>query len=209
MRRLTGVVIASILATVSCASRATPAPSGKETVATSSQMSTTQLSPLVGQWELMRTCAQIVQALTDAGLADLIPMDVGELIQGVPVNGSLPARWDPADPCANATPPIEHSHTFWENGSFNSYDQNGQQVDEGSYTVVDDHTFTIDGRTPMTFHYRIHDDTIMFDVVLPSDCSTKHCRSVLAWAFSVAYPGQTWTRVISGPEVPPGSGSAA
>jgi hypothetical protein len=61
----------------------------------------------------------------------------------------------------------------------------------------------------MTFHYRIHDDTIMFDVVLPSDCSTKHCRSVLAWAFSVAYPGQTWTRVISGPEVPPGLGSAA
>jgi hypothetical protein len=84
-------------------------------------------------------------------------MDVGEFIQGVPVNGSLPATWDPADPCANATPPIEHSHTFWENGSFNSYDQNGQQVDEGSYTIVDDHTFTIDGRTPMTFHYRIHD----------------------------------------------------
>ena len=29
----------------------------------------------------------------------------------------------------------------------------------------------------------------MFDVVIPKDCSSKHCLGVLAWAFSVANPG--------------------
>ncbi len=102
-------------------------------------------------------------------------------------------------------PPIEHSHTFWADGTFNSYDQNGQQVDDGTYTIINGHTFAIGDST---FHYRIQGDNIKFDVVIPKDCSTKHCREGLGWAFSVAYPGPTWTRVTSGPNVPAGSGSA-
>jgi hypothetical protein len=164
-------------------------------------VSETPRPPLVGQWALKKTCDMIVQALTKAGLEDLIPMDVGETLK-LPENAPLPSSWDPAHPCEDAKAPTEHSHTFWPDGAFNSYDQNGQQVDEGPYKIVNDHTFIIGGHTPTTFHYRIRGDTIMFDVVIPKDCSSKHCRGVLAWAFSVANPGQTWTRVTSGPNAP-------
>jgi hypothetical protein len=162
------------------------------------------LSPLVGQWELKRTCAMIVRALTRAGLSDLIPQDIGELIKGVPENGPLPASWDPSYPCSLAKPPIEHSHTFWAGGTFNSYDENGNQVDDGFYTLVDDHAFTMG----ITFHFSTRANTLKLDVVIPKDCTTKDCRDALAWEFSVAYPGQTWTRVTSGPHVPLGTGSA-
>jgi hypothetical protein len=156
---------------------------------------------LVGQWALKKTCPMVVQALTKAGLEDLIPLDVGETLK-LPENAPLPATWDPSHPCADAKAPTEHSHTFWPDGEFNSYDQNGQQVDDGPYTIVNHHTFTIGTHNPTTFHYRIQGDTIMFDVVIPKVCSSKRCLENLAWAFSVANPGQTWTRVTSGVNVP-------
>jgi hypothetical protein len=204
MRRFIFALV--LLASAGCSSSPT-------TIATPTSPSPTQsmiptpLSPLVGQWELNRTCAAIVKSLTQAGLADLIPQDIGETLK-LPVNAPLPASWDPKHPCADARPPTEHSHTFWADGTFNSYDQNGQQVDDGSYRIVNDHTFIIGGGTPMTFHYLVNGDTIKFRLVMPKECSTKHCRNVLAWAFAVAYSGQTWTRVLSGPHVPSGSGSS-
>jgi hypothetical protein len=171
-------------------------------------ISPSPLPPLVGQWELNRTCAAIVKALTKAHLTNFIPQDITELIKGVPENGPLPDTWDPAHPCVHAKPPTEHSHTFWagETNNFNSYDENGQQVDDGTYTIIDDHTF---GIGDSTFHFRVTGDKLQLSVVVPKDCSTKHCREELGWAFSVAYPGQTWTRVTSGPHVPPGTGSSS
>jgi hypothetical protein len=141
----------------------------------------------------------IVSALTSANLTDLIALDVPELLKGS-VDGALPADYDPAHPCVDALPPTAHSHTFWPNGQFNSYDENGQQVDDGTYTVIDDHTFMI-GPTS-TFHFSRQGDTITFDVVIPTTCTTQGCRNDLAWAFAVANPGQTWTRVTTGSHVP-------
>jgi len=138
-----------------------------------------------------------------ARLTDLIPRDVGELIEGVPENGPLPKTWDPSRPCASAKPPTAHSHTFWADGSFNSYNENGQQVDEGTYVILDDHTLTIGNER---FRYTVVGNTIAFDVVIPKACTSTQCRDDLAWAFSVAYPGEHWTRVLSGPHVPEGSG---
>jgi hypothetical protein len=159
------------------------------------------VSPLVGQWSLNKTCAMIVNALTKAGLTDLIAVDVPELLRGS-VNGGLPPDYDPAKPCADALPPVEHSHTFWRNGMFNSYDENGQQVDDGMYTVIDDHTFRIGDPPGPIFTFTVRGDTIAFDVMAPVPCTTQDCRSGLAWAYSVANPGQLWTRVTSGPHVP-------
>jgi hypothetical protein len=162
------------------------------------------LAPLVGQWELKRTCAAIVGALTKAHQTDLIPSVITETIEGVPENAPLPKTWDPSQPCANAKPPTEHSHTFWADGTFNSYDENGRQVDDGTYQIVDDHTLAIGD---MRFSYTTVGDTIAFDVVIPKPCTSEKCRGDLGWAFSVAYPGEHWTRVKSGPHVPPGTGS--
>jgi hypothetical protein len=165
------------------------------------------LPPLVGQWETNKDCLALVTGLTQAGLADFIPRIIGETLK-IPENAPLPANWDPADPCADARQPYEHSHTFWADREFNSYTQFGEQVDEGRYKLVDDHTFIFPGSIPITMHYRVKGDTIMFDPVIPKNCTSKHCLDVAAWAVSVAMPGQTWTRVTSGPNVPSGTGSS-
>jgi hypothetical protein len=204
MRR--AVVSLVLLASVACSSKASnsvaSSPAGTPSIPSptpSLSASPSPLALLVGHWELKRTCTAIVKALKEAHFTDLIPQDVTELIKGVPENGSLPETWDPSHPCANAKPPTEHSHTFWPDGMFNSYDENNQQVDDGPYTIIDDHTFAI-GST--TFSYRItNGDTLMMEPVIPAPCS-KNCREDLGWAFSVSYPGQSWKRLTSGPNTP-------
>jgi hypothetical protein len=201
-RRQASLLAFALVALAACDS------TGPSTVAASTSpsatvsVSETPRPPLVGQWALKKTCDMIVQALTKAGLENLIPLDVGETLK-IPENAPLPANWDPSHPCADAKAPYEHSHTFWPDGEFNSYDQDGQEVDNGPYTIVNDRTFFLGTRSHhTTFHYRIRGDTIMFDVVIPKDCSSEDCLGTLAWAFSVANPGQTWTRVTSGPNAP-------
>jgi hypothetical protein len=212
------VLIAVAVAAAGCSSKA-PTSVGTSTPASptiSVSVSASPLSPLVGQWELKLTCQAIVSALTKAGLQDLIPQDVGNTIKGWPEDGSVPAWWDPSHPCAQAKP-IEHSHTFWADGSFNSYDENGNEVDNDHYQLVDDRTFRFQY---IAMQYSVTGDSLKMDVVMPKNCTAKRivgvddegnpvrCRDLLGWAFSVALPGQVWTRVTSGPHVPPGTGSS-
>jgi hypothetical protein len=71
-------------------------------------------------------------------------------------------------------------------------------VDDGSYTIVSDHTFAI-GKT--SFHYRITGgDTLALDPVIPAASRRQALAhpdefSDAAWSVAMAYPGQTWTRV--------------
>lgn len=152
---------------------------------------------LVGRWELDRTCEAIVAALTKAGHPELIRRDAGELVAGN-VNGVVPGVWDPTHPCANALPPTPHSHTFWPNGTFNSYDEHDQQVDDGPWAIVDDHTFTIGNSR---FTYAIDADQLRFEPVVPADCSGQ-CLEDLWWMYAVSYPGSAWHRVTAGQHVP-------
>ena len=185
---------------------ATPAGSG------ASPTSPTTLPPLVGEWRLDRTCTAIVAALTDPDLAHLLTSaqqrevsarDIAETIKGAPGDGTLPSTWDPKHPCAQAMPPTKHSHTFWADGRFNSYDETGRQVDDGNYELDGPDILRMSG---WTWTYRVDNDQLTLDPILPVTCDTPECVGDLAWAFSVAYPGQHWTRVLTGPHVPPGSG---
>jgi hypothetical protein len=170
------------------------------------------LPPLVGQWQLDRTCDAIVSALnadldsllTRAQRRDMIAKTITETIEGVPENGPLPSTWDPRHPCAMAKPPTRHSHTFWADGRFNSYDENERQVDDGDYEIVGSDVLRI-GDWSWTYH--VIDDQLTLDPILPTECVTPDCLDGLGWAFAVAYPGQHWTRVMAGPHVPPGSGT--
>ena len=83
--------------------------------------SSSPVSSLVGQWNLLRSCASTVAALTKAGLATFIPTELEheELVTGM-VDGKLPTDFDPTDPCEKATPPFEHSHTFWPDAGASS-----------------------------------------------------------------------------------------
>ena len=72
-------------------------------------------------------------------------------------------------------------------------------------TPAHGHTFSMGDQVPITFHFSVNSNVIAFDVVIPTTCITEDCQQALAWAFAVANPGQSWTRVSSGPHVPWGA----
>jgi hypothetical protein len=193
MRRSSGVAVAGLLlllVAASCGGSSGQSSPAAETAGEPTTSSGAKPEPLVGEWQRVTTCAELVQALKQAGFdKNVLGAAAGNgFIPGVTTVDELA---DPARPCKGAVP-REHSHFFTSDGLFGSRDWNGNQVDDGSYKIIDDDTFVI-GDT--TFHYRIHGDTLMLDPVIPSDCSTRRCREAAAWSVSVAYPGKEWKRV--------------
>jgi hypothetical protein len=167
------------------------------TPASSHAQATHRTSPLVGYWQKTNTCAELVRALTKAGFADRIPDVVGGsgLIKG-PENQPLS---DPTHPCTKATTPKKHSHLFSSMGQFASYDENGGQVDDGTYTVRNQRTFVMHGDTfkdKVVVHFRVQGKVIRFQVVIPHPC-TGACRVKMGWAISAFYPGAPFRRVQS------------
>jgi hypothetical protein len=166
-----------ILGPVGCGSDDSKDESTATTTTTSTAERTTAVpTGLVGEWRTDNICEDQVQAFKEAGLDDL----VSEWVEDYP--GQKPTD---SDPCHGAKP-VEHSHGFGESGSFASYDANGQQVDAGTYTPVDDRTFTL-GDPPVAVQYRIEGDKATFDVVIP-DCQGKRCRESAAYVTSVFFP---------------------
>ena len=146
---------------------------------------------LVGTWQRVTTCEELLGALNQAGLGDsaLDAVAGNGFVPGVSTAGQLA---DPEQPCEGAVP-REHSHFFTADGQFGSLDWNGEQVDDGTYTVIDNRTFAISKEFPyVTFHFQIQGDTITLDPVLP-DCAAQGCFEA-SWAVSVAYPGTEWHR---------------
>jgi hypothetical protein len=158
---------------------------------------------LIGRWERMTTCQQLVSELDKAGLAPLAPYawrgQTSSTGQGSYAAGSpKPTK---AHPCTGALNRA-HSHFFSPSGQFGSLDWLGGQVDNGPYRIINNKTVYI-GSSPSgaTFHYRIlHGDTLMLSPVL----TKAMLRQALAhpqkfgaalWAVSVAYAGSTWKRV--------------
>lgn len=160
-------------------------------------VSAARVSPLVGYWQKTNTCAQLVQALTNAGFADQIPDRVGGsgLING-PDNQPLS---DPTHPCAQATAPKKHSHFFSSTRQFASFDETGGQVDDGTCTLRNGHTFVMHGdafKNKIVVHFRVQGETIRFHIVIPAPC-TGACRVKMGWAVSALYPGAPFRRVQS------------
>jgi hypothetical protein len=153
---------------------------------------------LVGDWQRVTHCPDLVRVLTEAGFED-------HVLEAPAGNGFIPGVTsveqiaDPTHPCKGAVP-RRHSHFFTSDGLFGSRDWNGNQVDEGSYELVGDQTLVMlygfEERPPIQveFHYRINGSTLRFQPVIPSDCSTSHCREATASGITVALPGKTWTR---------------
>ena len=183
-RRLIAPMIAVLVLGVACDGGPTaseePEPSNQPSPSPSPEV-----SPLVGEWMRVTTCQEMVAALEDAGLGEQAP-------QTVAGNGLVPGTPEQlakkADICEGSTP-REHSHFFTEWGTFGSLDWKGQQVDDGTYEMVDDQTFTIGDAT---FHFEVVGDTITFDPVL------EECTHDCNWMVAVAFPGHTWQRVGDG-----------
>ena len=88
----------------------------------SASASTIARTSIVGRWQTTRTCQGLVAALGYA----------------------TAAAWLAAKThlCAGAQPQL-HSHFFTRDGSFGSLDQNGSQVDNGVYRVINNHVLSI------------------------------------------------------------------
>jgi hypothetical protein len=181
-------VVALGLMVSSCSSD--PSPSAA-TIDAPTRSAEAAADALVGTWERETRCEGLVSVLTEAGLDEWVLEAVAGngFIRGVSAPDEIA---DPAHPCAGAVPRT-HSHFFTEDGMFGSLDWNGEQVDDGTYQVVDEDTFVVSKEFPdVTFHFTVRGDTITFEPVLP-ECSPGCFEA--AWSVSVAYPGEEWHRV--------------
>jgi hypothetical protein len=151
----------------------------------------TAAGSIVGEWERQTTCNELVQALRDARMVELIDEFVAGngFVPGIGVDD--PERVDVERPCEGAVPRV-HSHFFTDDGDFGSRDWHGQQVDDGRYRVSGDELIISKEFADVTFRFRIDGDTITLDPQnIPPGCTTFRC----GWSIAVAYPGKTWTRV--------------
>jgi hypothetical protein len=156
-------------------------------------------SPFVGQWQRLTTCNELVVDLKRAGLGATVAQAwmgqtsaTGE--SSFKTGSPKPTR---AHPCRGAIA-RKHSHFFTASGKFGSLDWQGGQVDDGSYRLVNRTTVKING---VLFHFAVKNaKTLRLVPVL----TRAMIRRAIAhpngftpafWAVTVAYPGQTWTRV--------------
>jgi hypothetical protein len=101
---------------------------------------------------------------------------------------------DPEHPCEGAIP-RKHGHYFTEDGLFGSTDDQGDQVDDGTYHVIDEDTIVVEKEFGnVTFNYRIQDDgTLLLDPAMPN-CTKNGCF-VAQWAVAVSWAvclGSPW-----------------
>jgi hypothetical protein len=200
--RLLSLVGVALLIT-GCSSNGSPVagPSSLQTSttpSTSPSASASAIAPLVGRWERVVTCEELVAALRDAGFGPLAKYAWVGQTSSTGVSSFTPGSPKPtqAHPCAGAVP-REHSHFFNPLGQFGSLDWLGGQVDDDSYRIINDNTLQI-GET--TFHYRIDGNALTLSPVLTKAMlrqALAHPKEFNAAgrAVSVAYPGRTWMRV--------------
>ena len=163
----------------------------------------TAATGLIGRWERVTTCQELVNELDKAGLAPLAPDAWRGQTSSTGLSSFASGSPKPtkAHPCTGALN-RQHSHFFSQSGQFGSLDWLGGQVDNGPYRIINNNTVYI-GSPPIaaTFRYRIlHGDTLMLSPVLTKAMlrqALAHPQKFSAafWAVSVAYAGSTWKRV--------------
>ena len=155
--------------------------------------SASRSSALVGRWERVTTCQELVSALAKAGLRTTAPaMLAGNgLVTGTPKQLARKVNI-----CKGAVP-RRHSHFFTSAGMFGSIDYNDKQVDDGTYRLLDSRTVRInDG----TFHFRISGRELRLEPVISAAARRKALAqplqfSIAGWQVAVAFPGHAWKRV--------------
>jgi hypothetical protein len=194
MKRIFGLLIAVTTLGTACSSTSAPTAASEAPESPTISATAPPVAPLVGRWERVTTCEEMVKALEEAGMGALAP--VASAGNGL-VPGSAKQLAQKTDICKGATARV-HSHYFTEGGAFGSVDWNNQQVDDGSYEIVNDQALVI---ADTTFRYRIDGgDTLTLDPVIPAASR----RAALAhptefsdamWSVTVAMAGHTWKRV--------------
>ena len=147
---------------------------------------------IVGRWQQAHTCDQLVSALNALGLGSLAPGVVGDYFPNQTPE-QLAAK---PDICSGAIPQL-HSHFFTASGLFGSLDQFQNQVDDGTYVIVDANSFMIGDAT---FDFSIHGDQLTLTPVITAKQRREALKhpwdfTTAGWMVAVSYPGTTWNRV--------------
>lgn len=190
------VALTVLVAGCGGSNESTPAEEPSASEPTTAETTESEAPPIVGRWEQVHSCQQLVKALDKAGLGALAPAMVGDYF-----SDSNPKQLaQKPDVCKGATPQ-RHAHFFTAEGQFGSLDQEDNQVDDGPYEVVNDVLRIGGGDIAGKFRYQIVDDsTLMLHPVLtPADKRQALAHplefSRAGWQVSVAYDGLPWTRV--------------
>ncbi len=151
-------------------------------------------SAIVGEWVRTAGCDEALAAFTEAGLSDQVPIWVVGNFVG---EGASTA---PGEECANARPAVPHSHFFTADGRFGSHDENGKDVDEGDYAVVDTDTLSFASHAKefgysgdLVVDYAVDGDHVTFHVTVPTDCDPA-CRLAYGWAMSAFFGSRPFDR---------------
>jgi hypothetical protein len=156
-------------------------------------------SPLVGQWQRLTKCSELVADLKLTGLGATVAQAwVGQTSasgeSSFKTGSPKPTR---DQPCRGAIARV-HSHFFTASRGFGSLDWHGAQVDDGSYTITGLTTVAFGG---VTFRFTIKNgDTLALRPLLTPAMIRKANAHPAAftpafWAVTVAYQGHTWKRV--------------
>ena len=183
MRRIPTLAILLVLA--SCAT----APPDTGGAAPRASQSTS--ADIVGTWRGQHTCEGIVNALQDAGFGLAVAIESvvdNGLVPGADGTGSL----DTDHPCADAIA-IDHSHVFSADGQFQSLDQEGQEVDFGTWEAIDKDTIVIGApdRADVAFDYAVEGDVLTLEPEFDEGCLDFECQ----WAVMVAMAWSELERV--------------
>ena len=199
----TALLIAAVLTFAACgddnesyAKNDTDEPIAAEQVAATG--SDAQVAPIVGRWQQVHTCQQLVDGLKAEGLGAIAPAMVGDYFPDQTYD-ELAAK---DDVCSGAKPQ-QHSHFFTASGFFGSVDQYGNQVDDGTYVVVDSDTIQIGGadQADATFDYSIQGGVLRLTPMITDKQRREALRqqpeefSTAGWMVAVSYPGTKWKKV--------------
>jgi hypothetical protein len=162
---------------------------------TPSAFAASPAAAIVGNWARVQSCQDQLAAFQAAGLAETHATWITEnwLAAGASPSAS-------GDLCAGAKPPVEHLHFFTADGQFGSRDENGQQVDDGDYAIVDADTLAFPSHAhefgyvgDLLVDFAVRDDQITFAVDMPPNCESA-CGDAYAWAISAFFGPEVWSR---------------
>src|SRR6266568_1929548 len=147
---------------------------------------------IAGRWQQSHTCDELVSALNALSLGALAPGVVGDYFPDRTPE-ELAAK---PDICSGAVPQL-HSHFFTASGLFGSLDQFQNQVDDGTYVIVDSNTFMIGDAT---FDYSVQGDILRMTPIITAKQRREALRhpwefSTAGWMVAVSYPGKKWNGV--------------
>jgi hypothetical protein len=157
---------------------------------------TTAKPELVGRWEHVNECPQLTKALAEEGLEAVAPSVAGDYFP----NATSKQLAKKQDVCEGAEGFV-HSHFFTETGAFGSLTEDLQQVDDGTYEILDGGRFRIGPPDQgVVFRYEIDGDELSLSPVITPAMRKEALAHPLkftaaGWSLSVAYPGEVWKRV--------------